>query len=128
LLQLHVAAKLRHPKGVHTHTHTSIQNSLKCVLTGCNSNARYVQQETNLYFCTHLVSQNSSYKTVWHCVTVMPTGRTVYRIVFNWPICGTTQLLRLARVFLVRYAPCALKQNTVRERRRSPWKRHTRDL
>jgi len=42
--------------------------------------------------------------------------------------CGATRLLRLARVFLVRYAPCALKQNTVRERRRSPWKRHTRDL
>ena len=62
----------------------------------------------------------------------MPTGRTVlpgsHNNVFNRPKCGTTQLLRLARVFLVQYAPCALKQNTVRERRRSPWKRHTRDL
>jgi len=115
-----------------SHTHTNIQNSVKYILTGCNSNTCYVQQETNWYLCTHFVPQNSSCKTVRHCVTVTPTGRTVLPVshnnVFNRPKCGTTQLLRLARVFLVRYAPSALKQNTVRERRRSPWKRHTRDL
>jgi hypothetical protein len=38
------------------------------------------------------------------------------------------QLLCLSRVFLVEIAPCALKQNTARERCQSPWKRHTRDL
>jgi len=37
-------------------------------------------------------------------------------------------LFSLARVFLVPHAPCALKQNMVRVRCRSPWKRHTRDL
>jgi len=115
-----------------THTHTNIKNLVIYILTGCNSNARYVQQETKWYLCTHFVPQNSSCKTVRHCVTVMSTGRTVLPVphnnVFNRPKCGTTQLLRLARVFLVRYAPSALKQNTVRERRLSPWKRHTRDL
>ena len=123
-----------------SHTHTNIHNSLRQVAIAMSVMWWRCPHGGKWYFCTAAVKQ---FGTVWLavCVTVVPTWQAVQCcqssiILFvldrppMWGLSDTRLLVtsHLARVFLVLYAPCALKQNTVRERRRSPWKRHTRDL